>query len=133
MRGDAASLRYGTRIPIVEIGAAAGGIVALPMDADTRTTSWKNRAGCRGHGSPGNSNFGSPVETTEGNPVGSLAMYFHEPRKPSDLKLDLAASLTHMARIIIWRHMSLESSGTTFATALRPIAARSSPSPSISA
>ncbi|SAK99766.1 signal transduction histidine kinase with CheB and CheR activity [Caballeronia fortuita] len=46
-----------------------------------------------------------PVETSEGNLVGSLAMYFDEPRGPSPMDLDLAAAFTQTAGIIIWRYL----------------------------
>lgn len=46
-----------------------------------------------------------PVETSEGNLVGSLAMYFEEPRQPSSMDLELAAVFTQTAGIIIWRHL----------------------------
>jgi two-component system, chemotaxis family, CheB/CheR fusion protein len=52
-----------------------------------------------------------PVETSEGNLVGSLAMYFEHPHAPSPVDLELAAAFTHTAGIIIWRHIQSEQSG----------------------
>jgi two-component system, chemotaxis family, CheB/CheR fusion protein len=49
-----------------------------------------------------------PVETSEGSLVGSLAMYFAEPRMPSPLDLELAAAFTQTAAIIIWRHLQAD-------------------------
>ncbi|MFP3707984.1 CheR family methyltransferase [Paraburkholderia sp. SIMBA_009] len=49
-----------------------------------------------------------PVETSEGTLVGSLAMYFEEPRMPSELDIELAAAFTHTAGIIIWRHLQMQ-------------------------
>ena len=46
-----------------------------------------------------------PVETSEGNLVGSLAMYFEEPREPSSTDLELATVFTQTAGIIIRRHL----------------------------
>lgn len=46
-----------------------------------------------------------PVETSEGNLVGSLAMYFEKPRAPSAVDLELAAAFTQTAGIIIWRYL----------------------------
>lgn len=48
-----------------------------------------------------------PVETSEGNLVGSLAMYFDKPHLPSPNDRRLAAAFTQTAAIIIWRHMQL--------------------------
>lgn len=52
-----------------------------------------------------------PVETSEGNLVGSLAMYFEEPREPSPLDLELAAAFAQTAGIIIWRHLQTQHPG----------------------
>ncbi|HKT95365.1 MAG TPA: GAF domain-containing protein [Paraburkholderia sp.] len=51
-----------------------------------------------------------PVETSEGNLVGSLAMYFEKPRAPSEVDLELATAFTQTAGIIIWRHLHSASS-----------------------
>lgn len=50
-----------------------------------------------------------PVETPHGHLVGSLAMYFAEPREPTAVDLELAASFTQTAAIIIskYRHSKL--------------------------
>jgi PAS domain S-box-containing protein len=55
----------------------------------------------REHGFRGCWSF--PVETASGKLVGSFAMYFSEPRKPSKRDLELAAGLTQAAAILISR------------------------------
>ncbi|CAG9185907.1 GAF domain-containing protein [Cupriavidus pinatubonensis] len=50
--------------------------------------------------------WSSPVETSAGNLVGSLAMYFAMPREPTSLDLELAAAFTQTAGIIISSHQS---------------------------
>ncbi|WP_439687216.1 protein-glutamate O-methyltransferase [Cupriavidus oxalaticus] len=47
-----------------------------------------------------------PVETATGNLVGSLAMYFEQPRAPTAVDVELAAAFTQTAAIIISRHVS---------------------------
>jgi GAF domain-containing protein len=42
-----------------------------------------------------------PVETSSGKTVGSFAMYFREPRSPTDEDRKLVAALTHTASIIM--------------------------------
>ncbi|MDN5001516.1 sensor histidine kinase [Bradyrhizobium sp. GCM10027634] len=49
-----------------------------------------------------------PVETTSGRLVGFFAMYFSEPRQPSQPDLDRAEALTQTAAIIISRHQEAE-------------------------
>lgn len=49
-----------------------------------------------------------PVETSAGKIVGTLAMYFREPREATLRDHELAASLTHTASIIISRHQESE-------------------------
>ncbi len=44
-----------------------------------------------------------PVEASSGTLVGSLAMYWKEPREPCAWELELAATLTQSAAIIISR------------------------------
>lgn len=45
-----------------------------------------------------------PVMETGGTPLGSLAMYFAEPREPTPIDLELASLFTKTAAIIIARH-----------------------------
>lgn len=45
-----------------------------------------------------------PVETSDGRLVGSLAMYFAEPREPSAVDLELATAFAQTAAVIISRH-----------------------------
>ncbi|HUQ07456.1 MAG TPA: chemotaxis protein CheB [Kofleriaceae bacterium] len=52
-----------------------------------------------------------PVETSAGKLVGSFAMYFAEPRRPTARDRELAASLTQTAAIIISRHPQLGGDG----------------------
>ncbi len=49
-----------------------------------------------------------PVETTAGKLVGSLAMYFAEPRRPDARDLTVVASMTQAAAVIIFRHQQNE-------------------------
>lgn len=49
-----------------------------------------------------------PVETSEGNLVNSLAMYFENPREPDQIDMELAAAFTQTAGIIIWRHLQAQ-------------------------
>ncbi|WER48990.1 CheR family methyltransferase [Cupriavidus sp. WKF15] len=49
-----------------------------------------------------------PVETSAGNLVGSLAMYFERPREPTGLDIELATAFTHTAGIIISQHNRAE-------------------------
>lgn len=48
-----------------------------------------------------------PVHTEGGPVLGSLAMYFEQPRDPSPKELELAGILSHAAAIIISRHNEL--------------------------
>ncbi|MEM5328855.1 CheR family methyltransferase [Paraburkholderia sp. JHI2823] len=54
-----------------------------------------------------------PVETSEGNLVGSLAMYFEMPREPSPLDRKLATAFAQTAAIISWRHLQVGRPGHT--------------------
>ena len=49
-----------------------------------------------------------PVETAAGKVVGTFAMYFREPREPPPDNLQLVATLTDTASIIISRHQEAE-------------------------
>lgn len=49
-----------------------------------------------------------PVETSAGQRVGSLAMYFAEPHEPTPRDLALAASFTHAASIVISRQQETD-------------------------
>lgn len=49
-----------------------------------------------------------PVETETGKVIGTLAMYYREPREPTTDDLSFAATLTQSAAIIISRHQEAE-------------------------
>lgn len=49
-----------------------------------------------------------PVETSAGKIVGTFAMYSREPREPTPQDLELVATLTHTASIIISRYREAE-------------------------
>ena len=48
--------------------------------------------------------WSTPIQTHEGNVLGSFAMYYHEPRSPKADELRLTAAATHLAGIAIERH-----------------------------
>jgi two-component system cell cycle sensor histidine kinase/response regulator CckA len=50
-----------------------------------------------------------PVRSHQGKVLGSLAMYYREPRSPRDAEMKLLQSATHIAGIAIQRHRSEES------------------------
>jgi GAF domain-containing protein len=49
-----------------------------------------------------------PVETSAGKVVGTFAMYFHEPRHPTEHDLRLAKALCSTAAIIIAHHLATD-------------------------
>jgi two-component sensor histidine kinase len=49
-----------------------------------------------------------PIETRDRRPIGTLALYFREPREPGPQELSLAAMVTQAAAIIISRHTEAE-------------------------
>jgi two-component system CheB/CheR fusion protein len=51
-----------------------------------------------------------PVETSSGKLVGSVAMYFREPWSPTPRDLELAASVTQAAAILMYRQQEAEES-----------------------
>jgi two-component system CheB/CheR fusion protein len=83
--------------------AVANGAPVITRDvlAEPKWEQWRWLA--RQFGYRGCSSF--PVETSEGDLVGSLAMYFEQPREPSLLDRNLAEAFTQTAAIIIWRHL----------------------------
>ena len=48
--------------------------------------------------------WSSPILSHDGNVLGSFAMYYHEPRKPTANELHLTAAATYLAGIAIERH-----------------------------
>jgi len=52
-----------------------------------------------------------PVEILSGKLVGSLAMYFREPRAPTPRDYEFAAAITQTAAIIIFRHQERDERG----------------------
>ncbi|MGC3973687.1 MAG: chemotaxis protein CheB [Nitrospira sp.] len=79
-------------------------VITPDVEQDSRWQSWLwlarqfNYRGC----------WSFPVRTAGGPILGTLAWYFNEPREPSLRMMELAATVTHAAAIIISRHRETE-------------------------
>jgi PAS domain S-box-containing protein len=78
-------------------------VITRDVEEDPRWDSWRWLA--RQHGYRGCWSF--PVRTSGGPIVGSFAMYFAEPRCPTDMDIDLAGVIAHAAAVIISRQVEV--------------------------